>query len=56
MILCYEQDQEALALHKVKAHDVTAFAASKAFQSGDFVSLEVTQHLHAVILEGYGMG
>ena len=29
VILCYE-----LALHQVKAHDVRAFAASKAFQSG----------------------
>ena len=31
-------DQEDLALHQVKAHDVRAFGASKAFQSG--VSLE----------------
>ena len=39
MILCYElSDQEALTLHQVKARDVRAFAASKAFQSG--VSLE----------------
>ena len=39
MILCYElSDQQALALHQVKAHDVRAFAASKAFQSG--VSLD----------------
>ena len=38
-ILCYElSDQEALTLRQVKAHDVRAFAASKAFQSG--VSLE----------------
>ena len=38
-ILCYElSDQEALTLHQVKAHDVRAFAASKAFQSG--ISLE----------------
>ena len=35
MVLCYElSDQEALTLHQVKAHDVRAFAASKAFQSG----------------------
>ena len=35
VILCYElSDQEALSLHQVKAHDVRAFAASKAFQSG----------------------
>ena len=39
VILCYElSDQEALTLHQVKAHDVRAFAASKAFQS--VVSLE----------------
>ena len=39
MILCYElSDQQALTLHQVKAHDVRAFAASKAFQSG--VSLD----------------
>ena len=39
VILCYElSDQEALTLYQVKAHDVRAFAASKAFQSG--VSLE----------------
>ena len=31
MILCYElSDQEAHTLHQVKAHDVRAFAASKA--------------------------
>ena len=35
MILCYElSDQQALTLHQVKAHDVRAFAASKAFWSG----------------------
>ena len=35
VILCYERsDQEAQNLHQVKAHDVRAFAASKAFQSG----------------------
>ena len=39
VILCYElSDQEALSLHQVKTHDVRAFAASKAFQSG--ISLE----------------
>ena len=33
VVLCYElSDQEALTLHQVKAHDVRAFAASKAFQ------------------------
>ena len=39
VILCYElSDHQAHSLHQVKAHDVRAFAASKAFQSG--VSLE----------------
>ena len=39
VILCYElSDHQAHTLHEVKAHDVRAFAASKAFQSG--VSLE----------------
>ena len=39
MILCYElSDKVSLTLYQVKAHDVRAFAASKAFQSG--VSLE----------------
>ena len=35
VILCYElSDKEAQTLHQVKAHDVRAFAASKAFHSG----------------------
>ena len=39
VLLCYQlSDQEALTLHQIKAHDVRAFAASKAFQGG--VSLE----------------
>ena len=39
VILSYElSDQEALTLHQVKAHDVRAFVASNAFQSG--VSLD----------------
>ena len=39
VILCYElSDHQAHTLHQVKAHDVRAFAATKAFQSG--VSLE----------------
>ena len=42
---CELSDKEALILHQVKTHDVRAFAASKAFQSG--VSLE--QLLSAVI-------
>ena len=38
VILCCElSDQEALQLHQVKAHDVRAFAASKAFQLGVFL-------------------
>ena len=39
VILCYElSDQQALTLDQVKAHDVRAFAASKASQAG--ISLE----------------
>ena len=39
VILCYElSDHQAHTLHQVKAHDVRAFAASKAFQLG--VTLE----------------
>ena len=39
VLLCYQlSDQEAQALHQVRAHDVRAFAASKAFQGG--VSLD----------------
>ena len=38
-ILCYQlSDQESLDLHQVKAHDVRAFAASRAFHGG--VSLD----------------
>ena len=37
--LCYQvSDQESLDLHQVKAHDVQAFAASRAFHGG--VSLD----------------
>ena len=40
VLLCYQlSDQESLTLHQVRAHDVRAFAASKAFQEGG-VSLE----------------
>ena len=39
VLLCYQlSDEEAQNLHQVRAHDVKAFAASKAFQGG--VSLE----------------
>ena len=39
VILCYElSDHQAHSLHQVKAHDVRAFAASRAFHSG--MSLE----------------
>ena len=35
MLLCYKQtDQQALALDQVIAHNIRAFAASKAFYSG----------------------
>ena len=63
VVLCYElSDQEALTLHQVKAHDVRAFAASKAFQSG--ISLDQilsachwkSQHLHPILFEGCCLG
>ena len=39
VILCYQlSDQESLDLHQVKAHDVRAFVASRAFHGG--VSLD----------------
>ena len=39
VILCYQlSDEEAQTLHQVRAHDVRAFAASRAFQGG--VSLD----------------
>ena len=35
IVLCYQMsDQQAQQLHQVRAHDVCAFAASKAFQGG----------------------
>ena len=38
VILCYQlSDEEAQNLHQVRAHDVRAFAASKAFQGGVFL-------------------
>ena len=60
-MLCYElSDQGALTLHQVKAHDVRAFASSKAFRSGiSFVislSPEIPQHLHKVSFESCGLG
>ena len=58
VILCYElTNQEALTLHQVKAHDVRAFAASKALQTR--ISLEQileVSHLHTVLFEGPGLG
>ena len=64
VILCYElSDQQALTLHQVKAHDVRAFAASKAFPVGSHLRpnlmslpLEISQHLHPVLFEGCGLG
>ena len=39
VLLCYQlSDEEAQNIHQVRAHDVGAFAASKAFQGG--VSLD----------------
>ena len=35
MLLCYQlSDDNAQQLHQVRAHDLRAFAASKAFQGG----------------------
>ena len=35
IVLCYQlSDEQAQSLHQVRAHDVRAFAASKAFQGG----------------------
>ena len=64
VILCYElSDQEALTLHRVKVHDVRAFAASKAFQSGvsleqilSALPLEIAQHPHTILSEGHDLG
>ena len=62
VILCYGLfAQEALILHQVKSHDVGAFAASEAFQSGISLeqlslSLQIPQHPHTVLLEGCGLG
>ena len=45
VILCYElSDQEALTLHQVKAHDVRASAASKAFFRVAFLWTKSWQH------------
>ena len=54
ILLCYKQaDQQALDLIQVKAHDVRAFAASKAFYGGVIggpnhasLSLESLQHIY----------
>ena len=55
VVLCYElSDQEALTLHQVKAHDVRAFAASKAFQSG--ISLDqILSACHSLTLGQMGL-
>ena len=57
VILCYElSDQEALTLYQVKAQDVRAFAASKAFHDGisldqnpGSMPLEVKQHFYPIL-------
>ena len=54
ILLCYKQaDQQALDLVQVKAHDIRAFAASKAFYMWDIggpdhasLSLEGSQHIY----------
>ena len=46
ILLCYKQaDQQALDLVQVKAHDIRAFAASKAFYSGVSVD-QIMQACH----------
>ena len=46
ILLCYKQaDQQALDLVQVKAHDITAFAASKAFYGGVSVD-QILQACH----------
>ena len=46
MLLCYKQaDQQALDLVQVKAHDIRAFTASKAFYSGASVD-QIMQACH----------
>ena len=46
ILLCYKQaDQQALDLAQVKAHDIRAFAASKAFYSGVSVD-QIMQACH----------
>ena len=55
ILLCYQlSNEDAQKLHQVRAHDVRAFAASKAFQGGvsqdqilsacHFVSLTIPSH------------
>ena len=46
ILLCYKQaDQQALDLFQVKAHDIRAFAASKAFDGGVSVD-QIMQACH----------
>ena len=46
ILLCYKQaDQQALDLVQVKAHDIRAFAASKAFYGGVSVD-QIMQACH----------
>ena len=59
ILLCYKQaDQQALDLVQVKAHDIRAFAASKAFLKWGIggpdyanVSLESSQHVYQLLLK-----
>ena len=47
ILLCYKQaDQQALDLVQVKAHDIRAFAASKAFYGGVSVD-QIMQACHS---------
>ena len=50
ILLCYKQaDQQALDLVQVKAHDIRAFAASKAFYGGVSVDTDNNMYLGPVV-------
>ena len=59
ILLCYKQaDQQALDLVQVKAHDIRAFTASKAFLRWGIggpnhasLSLEISQHIYSFYLK-----
>ena len=64
VLLCYQlSDHEAQTIHQVRAHDVRAFAASKAFQGGVSLDqilsachLEGPQHFYTILPERSSLG